>query len=110
MWTYGKLQTNVKVSYYGDSQYDVNYAGQWWEIKPGAKAIVDLDLSYNLTDNVTLSVGANNLFNEYPDEQPAGYRAIRYARKSSGYVTHYPTNSPYGINGGYYYSKLSVKF
>ena len=110
LWTYGKLQTNVKVSYYGDSQYDVNYAGQWWEIKPGAKAIVDLDLSYNLTDNVTLSVGANNLFNEYPDEQPAGYRAIRYARKSSGYVTHYPTNSPYGINGGYYYSKLSVKF
>jgi iron complex outermembrane receptor protein len=29
---------------------------------------------------------------------------------SSGYVTKYPTFSPFGINGGYYYGKVTYSF
>ena len=33
-----------------------------------------------------------------------------FQTNNSAYVTQYPTFSPFGINGGYYYSKLTFNF
>ena len=72
-------------------------------------AITDLEVSYKLPGDVTVALGANNLFNKYPDKLSATYQAACIAG-GGGCVTQYPGFSPYGINGGYYYGRLTWAF
>lgn len=70
----------------------------------------DLEISYDVTDNVKVSIGADNLLNEYPAQIPDWVRAEQLGLNSNTYVTKYSTLSPYGINGGYYYGRLAYSF
>jgi iron complex outermembrane receptor protein len=76
-------------------------------IKP--QWITDLEFSYDLNP-VKLSIGANNLFNNYPTKYPQFIRTQQYNLSSTAYITKYPSFSAIGINGGYYYARLSFKF
>ena len=76
-----------------------------------AKAgITDLEVTFSPIESVRIAIGANNLFNEYPSLQNGTLRAGQLATNSSGYVTRYPTFSPFGINGGYYYGRVTYTF
>ncbi len=73
--------------------------------------ITDLEVSYSPLSNVKISLGANNLFNEYPNKQNGTFRYGQYMTNASGYAgSIYPTFSAFGLNGGYYYGKLSYTF
>ncbi|MBK9989307.1 MAG: TonB-dependent receptor [Verrucomicrobia bacterium] len=67
-----------------------------------AKWITDINLSYNLKRYLTINVGANNLFNVFPDK-------VLAANNASGYFK-YPNISPFGYNGGFYYLRLNSRF
>jgi iron complex outermembrane receptor protein len=67
-------------------------------------------VTYEVTEDLKLALGANNLFNYYPDRINGEYRDHLLRQNSNGYVTQYPTFSPFGINGGYYYARLSYTF
>jgi len=68
--------------------------------KFAGKALVDLSVSAQLTDALKLTVGAENLFDTYPDE--ATFQASR------GLI--YSRNAPYDTDGGLWYARLSAKF
>ncbi|MCJ2185748.1 TonB-dependent receptor [Novosphingobium beihaiensis] len=68
----------------------------------GAKWITDAELAWQATEMVQIAVGANNLFNVYPDEN-----GIYSAAYGAGM---YPTTSPYGFTGGYYYGRVALSF
>ncbi|HOY76505.1 MAG TPA: TonB-dependent receptor [Hyphomonadaceae bacterium] len=70
----------------------------------------DLEVAYQLNDNWKIAVGADNVFNEYPVETPDWVRAEQLGLNSNAYVTKYSTLSPFGINGGYYYGRVSYAF
>jgi len=65
-----------------------------------AKWITDLELSYRVSPQWSVAVGANNLFNVYPS--PAG---IYNVNTGTG---QYPGSSPFGFTGGFYYGRVSV--
>jgi iron complex outermembrane receptor protein len=77
-----------------------------------AKWITDLDLTYRATKHVTISVGANNLFDVYPDKNIAS--RIVNGTATNGYdsagLLPYNGHSPFGFNGAFYYAKLGLKF
>jgi iron complex outermembrane receptor protein len=50
------------------------------------------------------------VFDEYPDKRNDTYRAIQFATGDNGHVAGYPSYSPFGINGAYYYGKLTYAF
>ena len=60
----------------------------------GSEFTVDVELGYEVSDSLSLVVGAKNAFDEYPDENTQ-WKGI------AGSL--YPTTSPIGINGGFYY-------
>lgn len=65
-----------------------------------AITFADVAVSYSLDKNTKVTVGADNLFNKYPDKsQYQTFRGLIYSR-----------NSPYSTNGGFYYAKLTAKF
>ncbi|MES2115470.1 MAG: TonB-dependent receptor, partial [Pseudomonadota bacterium] len=74
------------------------------------KAITDLELGYRVNSAWSLAVGANNLFNQYPNQMNARLLAEQRAGLDNGAVTVYPSFSPFGINGGYYYARANYKF
>jgi iron complex outermembrane receptor protein len=83
--------------------------GRYYLDKTGVKLVTDLDVSYRIVRNIKVSAGANNLFNVFPDRvNPAGLAASAAAGNPA--VEIYPSFSPFGINGGYYFARLSVDF
>jgi iron complex outermembrane receptor protein len=66
-----------------------------------AKYVTNLELGYDWR-GLQWVVGANNLFNVYPKELPPAQRYIGAAL--------YDGYTGLGINGGYYYTRLSYKF
>jgi len=65
-----------------------------------AQWLVDLDVSFH--DNLRISVGGNNIFDEFPDRDLVEFGGF------TGQV--YDLEAPYGFNGGSYYLKLGYEF
>jgi iron complex outermembrane receptor protein len=62
--------------------------------------VVDATVSYQVTDAAQLSVGANNLFNNYPDTQVFGNTYL-------GVFEYAPVQQ--GFNGAFYFARLNVQ-
>jgi iron complex outermembrane receptor protein len=87
----------------GAAAGNVDVIGQF-----GAKILTDLDLSYRFTDRITLSVGANNLFDVYPDEVIRS-NPQRLGADAGG-VFRYSEFNPFPYSGAFYYTRIAVKF
>ncbi len=92
-------RAHVRANYYGPfTELHVN-AGSL-RIDAGSQITVDVEAGINLTEEIELAVGADNVFNSFPDENPFGFIV----------GSKYPTTAPAGINGGFYYAKLRFDF
>ena len=69
--------------------------------KFSAKWITDIDAAYELTQHLTVALGANNLFNVYPDKNGIQDWAGAYK---------YGQFSPFGFGGSYYYTRIAYNF
>jgi iron complex outermembrane receptor protein len=78
----------------------------------GAKWLTDLDVTYHYNKNITVSIGANNLFDVYPDQNIRSKVVNGVAFNGADNVGIFPYSgiSPFGFNGAFYYGKLSLKF
>jgi iron complex outermembrane recepter protein len=102
VYTGGPWEATVRESYYGNSTQVQGY-GPYYSLDTGTAFITDLQVSYGFNRHVRLGVGADNLFNRYPDRiSPAVYQNLNYDQ--------YSHLSPYGIDGAYYYGRLTVTF
>ncbi|RAK58149.1 TonB-dependent receptor [Phenylobacterium deserti] len=111
VWNWGPLSINLKESLYGPSKGIGSRTGAvYYQTRIKTAVITDLEVSYEMVEGVRVSVGANNLFNTYPNRINGLLRDDYLRNNSNAYVTQYPTFSPFGINGGYYYAKLNYRF
>ncbi|MEW5685032.1 MAG: TonB-dependent receptor [Pseudomonadota bacterium] len=120
LWNWNKLSVSVKETLYGPaSRYDSRTgcslatgasSPTCFKNKIDATFITDLEISYRIIEPVKVTIGANNLFNKYPDKLNPDYRNTFLTGNANGYVTQYPTFSSFGINGGYYYGKIAYTF
>ncbi len=96
----GDLETRLAFNYFGDYVLENN---QGVQTEFSAKWVTDLSAKYLLTDQLTVSAGVQNLFDEYPDKQ-------RPESQFNGIFMYPNTNAPFGFNGGYYYAELTYNF
>ncbi len=68
-------------------------------VDAGPQWIVDFETSYTMKTGLTISAGAQNLFESFPDRSQPGV---------SG--TKYPEYAPFGFNGGFYYLRALYAF
>lgn len=94
------FETRLAFNYFGDYVLE-NNAGL--QTKFGGKWITDLSVRYRITDQLNVSVGGQNLFDVYPDEQDP-------SNQFNGIFIYPNTNAPFGFNGGYYYAELTYAF
>ncbi|MBO9695957.1 MAG: TonB-dependent receptor [Sphingopyxis sp.] len=108
-----KWKGNASFTYEGDRFGLVaraNYYGKWTDYGAvpsadqtgGAELLVDLELSYRVSDMLKLAVGGENIFDNYPDveaRQSQINNGIRYLRFA-----------PTGFNGGFWYLRATATF
>ncbi|WP_266168459.1 TonB-dependent receptor plug domain-containing protein [Dyella subtropica] len=85
---YGKFTSYNSTS----AQFDQTFSSKW---------LLDLALNYNL-DRWTFSLGADNVFNTYPDK-------VIHANDNNGTLP-YSVFSPFGFNGAYVYGKVAYRW
>ncbi|MGE8062523.1 TonB-dependent receptor plug domain-containing protein [Pseudomonas sp. NPDC089547] len=100
-WQRDRWTSNLTLTRYGswrevnsatDRSLDREYKARW---------ITDIDVGYQLTKDLNLAVGAQNLFDVYPERQNPSSKTM-----TKGYGAY----SPYGFTGGYYFTRLTYNF
>lgn len=81
------------------------------------KLVTDLNGSYRILKNLTITVGANNLLDVYPDPlrvinspTPERYGSAALDNSSFGRFIYGRAATQFGFNGGYYFANLSAAF
>ena len=93
----------ARLHYYGsywdreDARSELGNAMSYLYPLYSGKPLVDLEVGFPFND-VTLSLGAQNIFNTYPDENPGAV---------AGVGNRYGQFGPFGFNGGYYYMRIN---
>ena len=85
----------ARLSYYDDwfdSEDGRSYSGEY---------LVDAEIAYTFMESSTITLGAQNLFDTFPEENPNG---------ASGIGNQYSQFSPFGFNGGFYYLRYNYSF
>ncbi len=108
----GDWRTTVRYNHYSGF-YEAHLDDGGLPIEASRTATVDLEIGYDVSDNLNIAFGAQNLFDEYPDELtsftfPCDGEICNYAEDVAG--AKYPVTSPFGFNGGYYYLKAGYSF
>jgi iron complex outermembrane receptor protein len=112
-WSLDNLSFNVRENYYSSftSAQDYGQTNGVANQTFGGKFTTDIELSYTFK-YFTLSVGAQNFTDEHPDRLTPNSTVQIYpltGGTSDGQV--YPRNGgPFGFNGGFYYTRLRVKY
>jgi iron complex outermembrane recepter protein len=76
------------------------------------KWISDLELRFSPVESIDLAIGANNVFDIYPDRSPIGPRpaSVGGSYPINQYYLAYSGFSPFGFNGRFLYARVGVKF
>ena len=75
-----------------------------------AKWVTDISASYHLLRRATFSVGADNVFDIYPDKQSDNGLLPSYAGNANFGMNPYSGISPFGFNGRFFWAKVAYGF
>ena len=98
--TWSHMQGNwrllARARHYGE-YYDAPTNDGSVSFFPEPELVFDAEVAYQVTPQLSLLLGLQNAFDEYPDENPHG--------EVAGLI--YPEQSPFGFNGGYRYLRAT---
>ncbi|MEL6951310.1 MAG: TonB-dependent receptor [Pseudomonadota bacterium] len=92
---YGNFRFLVRGSFYDgwfDSEDNRDY---------GNAILFDAEVGYSIADHSTIVLGAQNIFDTYPEANPGA---------AGGVGNLYSQFSPFGFNGGFYYLRYKYNF
>jgi iron complex outermembrane receptor protein len=105
-WSLDKLGVTARASYYGDVTQPSSNGFAEDDIHTGRHTIFDLEARYQVIKNLNVAVGANNLFDTYPDY--VKLTSSRGTTLNSTGLVGFPYYSPFGFNGRYVYGRIGL--
>lgn len=101
------FHANLRLAYYG-SWYEDHVDSAVIRVEDGglpiydsSAVIVDAEIGWRFASGLYVNLGAQNLFDKVPVDNPWGASVAGAA---------YPVHSPYGFNGGFYYARVGWTF
>ncbi|WP_022834525.1 TonB-dependent receptor [Salisaeta longa] len=96
----GPFRVNVRGTRYGQVLVPDDTPQEDFTLSP--ETVISMEVAYDIVpDYATLSVGARNLLDNYPDPTPPG--------ENFNGIFPFPTASPFGFNGRFVYTRISVQ-
>ena len=99
-WENGPFSAGLRVTRYGEVLDPGTTAAL--DVRLGAETVIDLDASYQLAENIRLTVGSDNITDQYPDAYPI-------SRNTTG-NTPYSNYAPFGRSGRFIYGRVNIGF
>jgi len=99
-WTMGPFGGTVRATRYGKVLSPGTTSAL--DLELDSAVLVDLEARWNVVENVRLTVGADNVFDEYPTKSPP--------LLNSTSNTPFSNYSPFGRSGRYVYGRVSVSW
>jgi iron complex outermembrane receptor protein len=99
-WKLGQWGATARATRYGKTMTPGTTAA--FDFPLGAKTIVDLEARYAVTKQLTLALGADNVFDQYPETLPP-------ALNTTG-NTPFSNYSPFGRSGRFVYARANYGF
>jgi iron complex outermembrane recepter protein len=96
-WTFGRYGALVRATRYGEVLSPGTTAANDLVLQP--RTLIDLEGRVSLTDQIRLSVGADNVTDEYPTQTPP------FLNTTSN--TPFSNLSPFGRSGRYVYGRIA---
>ncbi|MBL0689360.1 MAG: TonB-dependent receptor [Pseudoalteromonas sp.] len=103
VWSFNQWQTTLRATRYGEVA-DISTTSDGDEYLD-AKWITDLEVAYRPNDAWKFAVGANNLFDQYPQ---ATVDNIGYS--NFGQIFPYTPYTPYSLDGRFLYGNITYSF
>lgn len=98
-----RIDALLRVNYYGSFRNEQDYPDQLFS----SKTTVDAEFSYQVTDQISASIGGRNIFDVFPDT----INGLNPLTGGLGDGERYPrTGGPFGYNGAFFYMRVGVKF
>ena len=121
-WDYDIVGLTLRTNRYGEvflpSSFSTAANNNNIALKPGdvpgdiflsPKWVTDLELRVKPMEKLSLAIGANNLFDVYPDRLPFGtVDGVNYGFNNS--FLPYSSQSPFGFSGRFLYGRVSYEF
>ena len=97
-WTHaqGSWRVMGRLRNYGE-YYDAPTNDGSVAFYPSSSTVFDFEAAFDVNDSLSILVGLQNAFDEYPSTNPHG--------EVAGLI--YPEQSPFSFNGGYYYLRAN---
>ncbi len=102
-WSWDDLIVNLRTTRFGEVT-DASSNPDNHEVLP-AIWITDIDVNYSLTENLRLTLGSNNLFDQYPLDTVSNVGESTFNQ-----IFAYSGFSSAGIDGRFVYGKISYSF
>lgn len=116
-WTVSSFYVDLHEIIYGHSDQWSNDGGNnpqkipiYYDNEIATIPITNLELGMHLNKRLTLAIGAQNLFDRYPNQINPAILAAYDAYYQSGGQGKYDTFSPFGFDGGFYYARTVFTF
>jgi len=99
-WNLDRFGATARATYYGEVLDPGTTAALDFDL--GAATLVDLEGRFRVTEKIKIALGAENVFDEYPDAYPV-------TRNTTG-NTPFTNYSPFGRSGRFIYGRVSIGF
>ena len=107
-WIYQDLQVVLRASRFGET---VDPQGNPAEDEViSAEWVTDLDVQYDFTDNVYAAIGANNVFDVYPETTQAFNDRNGFGTTTFDRIFPYSGFSPFGFDGRFIDARIGLNF
>ena len=105
----GAVAIAARANYFGPVNYKPTDSAN--DETFSAKTLLDLSATYNMTQRLELTVGANNALNTFPDKHCNNMASPQNtcSNYSSGRFPYSRRVTQFGMNGGFYYGRLRLR-
>ncbi len=107
-WYYGSFRLNGLTTRFGETLDPGTTPAN--DEKLPAKWITDLELAYQANDFMSLAVGANNVFNVFPDTTREILEKDGRTPGTFDLIFPFSGFSPFGFNGRFVYARIDLNF
>ncbi|MGZ5928733.1 MAG: TonB-dependent receptor plug domain-containing protein [Rhizomicrobium sp.] len=122
-WSLDEFGITFRETYWGPqhSTSTPNNGGELVTFNQAGVGLTDMELRYNVTEQLQFAFGGNNVFNIRPDLQPFAGPPVGNALGNNpstgvaipagnGSVSNTPFGTAWNPNGGYYYGRINFNF
>ena len=105
-WNLRSFGATLRATRYGEALDAGSTPANDFVLDP--QVLVDIEARWDVTEKVQLAVGADNVFDEYPDPFTVGLNGTPNLNSTGN--TPFSNYSPFGYSGRFLYGRLTVNF